>query len=151
MRMKEISSLVLPANLENLTRFIASTLDAAGSAGIEPEKMFSIELAVEETLVNIISHGYDGTEKDIRLRCGTDSRHLFVIEITDRGRAFDVGTAMPPELTDDLERRNIGGLGMHLVRSLVDEVVYRREGTENIAELRIAPRTGGVGYPDSML
>jgi len=143
--MKEISSLVLPANIESLPRFIASAVEAAGSAGIEPEKMFNIELAVEETLVNIISHAYDGTEEDIRLRCGADSRHLFVIEITDRGRAFDVTTAAAPELKDDVETRKVGGLGVHLVRSLVDEVAYRREGTKNIVELRLAPRTGKAG------
>lgn len=139
--MKITSSLVLPARLENLPAFIASAASAAESCGLEPEKRFNIELALEEVLVNIISHACEGTEGDIGLTFGTDSRHLFVIEIADRGEAFDVTAVPPPDLEADLESRKIGGLGIHFLRTLTDEVVYRREGTKNVLRLCVAPGT----------
>lgn len=135
--MKIISSLVLAARLENLPAFIASAMEAAESGRLEHEKLYKIELALEEALVNIINHAYGGMEGDIRLTCGTDDRGWFVIEIADRGRPFDATTMPPPELESDIETRKVGGLGIHFIRNLMDEVSYRREGTRNILELRI--------------
>lgn len=139
--MKRISSLVLPARLENLPIFIASAAEAARSGNVEPKAAFNVELALEEVLVNIINHAYAGRGGDIRLVCGIDDHSWFVMEISDSGKSFDVTAAPSPDLTADLEGRKIGGLGIHFVRSLMDEVNYRREGEKNILELRL--RTSG--------
>jgi anti-sigma regulatory factor (Ser/Thr protein kinase) len=135
--MKRISSLALPARLENLHVFIASAIDAARSAGVDPKTVFNVELALEEALVNIIKHAYAGREGDIQLVCGVDNRGWFVMEILDSGSSFDVTAAPAPDLSTDLDGRRIGGLGIHFVRSLMDEVIYRREGEKNILELHL--------------
>lgn len=136
--MRRISSLVLPARLENLPAFIASAAEAARSGGVDPERVFNVELALEEVLVNIINHAYVGKEGDVRLICAVDDGRWFVMEIADCGKAFDVTAVPSPDLTTGLEGRRIGGLGVHFMRSLVDEMDYRREGEKNILELRLA-------------
>jgi serine/threonine-protein kinase RsbW len=135
--MKRISSLVLPARLENLPAFITSAAEAARSGGVDPERVFNVELALEEVLVNIINHAYVGREGDVRLACAVDDHQWFVMEITDGGKPFDVTAVPSPDLAADLEGRKIGGLGVHFMRSLVDEVIYRREGEKNVLELRL--------------
>lgn len=143
--MKTISSLVLSARLENLPAFIAFGMQAAESGCVTREKLYKIELALEESLVNIIDHAYGGMEGDIRLTCGTDSRQWFVIEITDKGKPFDATAMPPPDLGCDLETRRVGGLGIHFIRTLMDEVSYQRKGVENVLELRIASGIDATG------
>ncbi len=57
-------------------------------------------------------------------------------EISDDGVAFDPLKVPPPDLTADLESRPIGGLGVHFVKTLMDEVAYRREGDRNVLTMR---------------
>lgn len=143
--MKTTTSLVLPARIENLAAFIATARKAADLCGVEEERFFAVELALEEALVNIINHAYEGEEGFIRITCGTDNRRRFVMEIKDKGKPFDITTVPPPDLAADMESRKIGGLGVHFVRSLMDEVTYRREKGQNILELSIVPVTGAIG------
>jgi anti-sigma regulatory factor (Ser/Thr protein kinase) len=65
--------------------------------------------------------------------------------VVDRGRPFSPDDAAPPDLDAAWDERPVGGLGWHLVRSVVDEVRYRREGSENRLTLikRLDGSTGG--------
>lgn len=137
--MKWISSLVLPARLDSLPTFISSATQAATAAGLKTERLFNIELALEEALVNIINYAYEQGEGDVRLTCGVDGRNWFVMEVEDAGRGFDIRSVPPPDVTKGVEERRVGGLGIHFIRSLMDEVAYRREERRNILELRLAP------------
>lgn len=113
-----------------------------------PDKVvFELNLALEEIFSNIIRHGYEGRED----REVTIAFHLAPEEITatveDTGVPFNPLELPEPDLTAPLEERKVGGLGVYLVRQLMDEVVYRAEDGRNILRLtkRIASRGPGTG------
>jgi serine/threonine-protein kinase RsbW len=142
--MKAISSLVLPARLENLQVFMEAVKETAAAAGLAPEKVFRLELALEEALVNIINYAYEGGEGEIRISCSSDDHGVFVTEITDNGHPFEMSAVPPPDLGSGVDERRIGGLGIHLMKSLMDEVSYRREEEKNILSLRISVAPPGL-------
>jgi serine/threonine-protein kinase RsbW len=126
----------LPAKLENLPRFIAPVLAAARSLPLDENRCSDLELALEESLVNIFNYAYPDEEGTVRISCRTEKDCLFV-RIEDKGLAFSLIDAAGPDLSVDLSNRKIGGLGVHLVRSLMDDVRYRREADRNLLELVI--------------
>lgn len=135
--MKILSSLILPAKLEHLGAFISSVTQAAESKGVSPEKIFDIELALEETLVNIMNYAYPGETGDIEVMCKSDNGEWFVMEIIDKGIPFDVLSVPAPDLTLDLSEREVGGLGIYFMKNVMDHVGYRREGGKNILEMKL--------------
>lgn len=124
-------SLRLKNRLLELDR-LADTVEAFGEAHGLPAKLrFQIRLVLDELLTNIISYGYaDEAEHDIDVRMGQQDRRLrFVIE--DDARPFDPLTAQAPDLDAEPVERRIGGLGIHLVRTIMDRVAYERVGDTN--------------------
>jgi phosphoserine phosphatase RsbU/P len=130
---------------------IEAVLDRlAERAGLPLETMAQIRVVCDEVLANVISHGFpDGAEHEIEVRVALAGRRL-VLTVSDDGVPFDPLAAPPPDTSLPLERRAIGGLGIHLVRQLVDEVTYGRRGDRNVLTLmktvdRRAPvRDGGT-------
>jgi anti-sigma regulatory factor (Ser/Thr protein kinase) len=97
---------------------------------------FNIILAMEEICSNIISHGFkDEFEHMIKI----DARHqkgILEIRIEDDGIPFNPTAVEPPDLNCPVEEREVGGLGCHLVNSLMDDVQYQRVGNKNILILK---------------
>jgi anti-sigma regulatory factor (Ser/Thr protein kinase) len=93
-----------------------------------------VTLALEEALSNVIRHGCEpNREYDIRVRFAADERAA-EIELSDNARPFDPLSLPPPNLDLPIEQRKPGGLGVFLVRQLMDEVTY--EFTEGRNRLR---------------
>ncbi|MGH8048598.1 MAG: ATP-binding protein [Chthoniobacterales bacterium] len=93
---------------------------------------FLADLVIEELLTNTIKYGYDDKAAHrIVVRVEFHDGHL-CIEVRDNGHAFDPLAQEAPDLTLPAEERPIGGLGIHLVRQMTDEVRYERNGNENI-------------------
>jgi len=133
--MRVLRELEMPARLENLDRFKRVATECAAQQGFAPARVTEIEVAVEEVVANIVMHGYPNEAGPIRLACGTDADAGFVLEFVDQGVPFDVDTAPAPNLDGDLSERPVGGLGIFLLKNLMDDVRYRREGTRNILTL----------------
>ena len=129
--MTETLNLSVLPNLDELGR-IAAEVEAMGKReDWSPNLVFRANLVLEELLVNIIKYGQsDGINGfDITL---TSEPDRLTIEVVDEGKPFDpVKDAPPPVLTGSLEDRPVGGLGLHLVRSLVDELSYKRKRGKN--------------------
>jgi anti-sigma regulatory factor (Ser/Thr protein kinase) len=90
-----------------------------------------LNLALDEVLINILSHGYaDGATGQILVQLNYQSGELSA-EIRDDGKPFDPLQVGPPDLGGTVQTRNVGGLGVHFVRQLMDNVVYARVGNEN--------------------
>jgi len=92
---------------------------------------FRINLALEELLTNTIKYGYADQrahEIVIELQQSGDS---VTVEIVDDGKPFDLTQAPTPDLDAPIEQRAIGGLGLHFVRTMMDEVRYCRDGSRN--------------------
>jgi len=134
--MAVLTHLKVPAKMENLGRLIASVSDSAKAQGFEQEKISMIELAAEETLVNIFHYAYPERPGDVEMICKTEGGR-FIIEFIDSGIPFDV-TAMPdPDVTAGIQEREPGGLGIFLMKKVMDKVRYRRENDRNILTLII--------------
>lgn len=124
-------SLRLDNRLLELDR-LGDAVEAFGEAHGLPAKLrFQIRLVLDELLTNIINYGYtDEADHVIDVVMGQAGRRLrFVIE--DDARAFDPLTAVPPDLVSGVDERRIGGLGIHLVRTIMDRVAYERVGGRN--------------------
>jgi serine/threonine-protein kinase RsbW len=93
--------------------------------------LFQVRLVLEEIMMNVISYGSDGAViPNVRLHLAQQGAALSM-EIADDGVAFDPLQAPAPDLDADIDDRPIGGLGVFLVRELMDSVAYRREAGWN--------------------
>jgi serine/threonine-protein kinase RsbW len=98
---------------------------------VSPTLTAQLNLALDEAISNIIAYGYDDDgEHAIAVRIAV-AHGALIAELVDDGREFDPRQALPPDLAAPLDERPVGGLGIHLVRHLMDEVLYRREGGRN--------------------
>jgi len=134
-----MSSLRLPAKLENLDKLIRFISACAGEKGCGEKRLHEIELASEEALVNIISYAYAGKDSgDVEVTCRAESDTAWIIEITDWGIPFDATSYADPDLDAPITDRKIGGLGIFLIRKMVDEIKYRREEDRNVLTFNLA-------------
>ena len=125
---------------------VTERIEAFGAMhGLTAEDLFKLTLALDEVVTNIISYAYDDAdEHQIGIRIDLDG-HTVTMRVEDDGRAYNPLDAPKPDLGADIEARPIGGLGVYLVRSVMDEVEYRREGARNILIMR--KRTPGETGP----
>jgi len=121
----------LPAKIENLRRFIDFVSDYAKQNQFSDKRIKEIELATEEALVNISKYAYPNDIGDIELRCQMQDNNILVIEIIDNGIPFDMNSVSEPDLNSSILNRNVGGLGIHLIKKMVDEINYKREKDKN--------------------
>jgi len=98
--------------------------------------IFEINLAMDEIFTNIISYGYaDQAEHAVRVCVSADGDRLTVV-VEDDGVPFNPVERPTPQAPDNVESCKIGGLGIHLVKNLVDELSYSRCGGKNILTLK---------------
>lgn len=113
--------------VSSLSDFLSEKL-AAEIVPLEVEN--AMQLAAEEAVVNILNHGYQGSSGRIVVRCKIhDSRVRLCIQ--DDAPFFNPLTLPTPDVNAELDDRRIGGLGVYLIRSLMDEVRYKKTATGN--------------------
>lgn len=105
--------------LQDLAR-LPAFLDHA-CAGIDADARGDVRLAIEEVFTNIYAHGYRGQPGPVDIRV-SHSPGRIAVAIADQAPAFDPASAPPPDIDSDLDARNAGGLGLHMVRRVMDEV-----------------------------
>lgn len=129
-------------DLAELAR-VAARVDAFCMAeAIPADCNFKLNIALEELLTNTICYGYsDGRLHQIALIIARDGDEL-VAEISDDARPFDPRQAAPPDLDATIEERRMGGVGVHLVKTLMDKVDYAyRDGRNHVRLRKRIPRT----------
>ncbi len=125
--------LILPAKVESLEQFQQFVAKCAGDHGFSDERVDEMVIAMEEALVNVFNYAYPEEDGEVQVRCWIDdSDHRFVLEISDSGNAFNILEAPDPELSDSISERPLGGLGIFLIRQLMEEVKCRRENDRNV-------------------
>jgi len=130
-----MSSIQLPAKIENMGLLVQFISDIARKFGFSGKRIKEIELATEEALVNIINYAYPDHSGDIKVTCTRDPSKAFVIKIEDTGIAFDLLSLKDPDISVGISDREVGGLGVFLIRKLMDKVQYHRKNKKNILEL----------------
>ena len=127
-------TLTLKNDLSELIR-CAEAIEAHGeSQGWSMKWIMNVNLSLDELITNIISYGYrDDGEHEIHATL-TEREGSLVVVLEDDGHEFDPFSEAPePDLEAGVEERRIGGLGVHFVKSLMDEVAYeRRDGCNRI-------------------
>ncbi len=130
-----MSSMKLPAKMENMELLIQFISDKAGNLGFSGKRVKEIELAAEEALVNIIHYAYPDLQGDIVVSCMQHPSNQFVIDIEDTGIAFNMLSLKDPDISASISDREIGGLGVFLIRKLMDDVHYHRDNEKNVLRL----------------
>lgn len=117
--------------MDSLEVFRLFVLGKLSQIDIAQEFVFKVELVLEEVLTNVVRYGYPGGVGDVEVGCGMKEDGRFCFYVTDWGVPFNPLERADPELSEDLSERQVGGLGIYLVRHLVDELSYMRQDTEN--------------------
>jgi anti-sigma regulatory factor (Ser/Thr protein kinase) len=120
---------------------VESVSHCARGQDFDQKKIQKIELAVEEALVNIFNYAYPDGPGEVEVNCRADHDH-FLIEIVDSGIPFDMTSLPDPDLAANVDDREIGGLGIFLIKKMADEVKYGREAGRNILSLAIKKKKG---------
>jgi len=98
--------------------------------------IFDANLALEEIVVNIISHGYEKRDvRWIKIDIFINDGKL-ILRTEDDGKNFDPTKAPKADFEQPLEKRTIGGWGIHIVKNIVDEVEYQRKNNKNIFTMK---------------
>ena len=99
-------------------------LEAARKCGFSDDEASKIVLAVDEACTNVIKHAYhNAPDKEIQIEIQTDE-NTFQVSVIDEGKAFNPGAAKLPDLKQHLAQYRRGGLGVYLMRTLMDKVEY---------------------------
>ncbi len=116
--------LVIKSKTENLSKLRDFIRKAALEVEIPAEVIEDIILAVDEASTNVIKHAYQShSDGEIRIKLRY-SNHKFTITITDRGMPFESAKVPDPDLQKYYREHRVGGLGMYLMKTLMDEVKY---------------------------
>jgi serine/threonine-protein kinase RsbW len=132
-------SLQVPSNTENLA-MIRDFVNGIGErAGLGASEVAKLELAVDEACANVIEHAYGPeTTKEVSVKATLDGDSV-QIDVVDTGKGFDPAAISQKSLDQLVAERRSGGLGMRLIKTLMDEVHYEViPGEKN--ELRMIKR-----------
>lgn len=115
---------IFQANFKNLDSIREYVARAAKDAGFDEAGIYAIQLAADEASSNIIEHAYKADDNgEIECTCSIEGDNL-VIVFRDHGLSYEPDSIPEPNLTGKLNKRQIGGLGLYLIRHLMDEVHY---------------------------
>jgi anti-sigma regulatory factor (Ser/Thr protein kinase) len=123
--------------IQNHARHVPGLLDGVEEFcrvhGFARETTIDVRLVAEEVLTNVVKYAHEGAEEEhtVELRLSASSESIRM-EFRDEGAPFNPLDVPVPDLNTRPEERQIGGLGIHLVRSLVDDASYSREGRVNV-------------------
>ncbi len=137
MGMKEKKyQLKLPSSTNHLEMIREFVTNIARNAGFDDEKISQIELAVDEACTNVVKHAYKGDDKQhLNVLVKTDSEKLKII-ISDKGKGFNPKKIKAPDMKKYLSEMRVGGLGIYLMQTLMDEVDFKIEpGKRNQVQL----------------
>ena len=120
-----MKTVTFPGRYDSLAKISKFVIQAAQKAEFDEKAIYAVELAVDEACSNIIEHAYQGRETgDIRCICEVTPGSL-TVTLCDHGERFDPTHASEPNLSAELKHRTRGGLGIYLIRKLVDQVEYK--------------------------
>jgi anti-sigma regulatory factor (Ser/Thr protein kinase) len=125
-------SVILRNQRSELQRVARIAEEFGAAAGVPDEDVMTINLVLDEVVANVIENAYEaGGEHEIHVSLAREADRV-TIRVEDEGRPFDPLQAPPPDLDLPLEDRPIGGLGIHIVRSVMDAVEYERRDGRNV-------------------
>ena len=116
--------LIVKSSTDNLSLIRDFTKNAAAESGFSEDTIGKIILAVDEACTNVIKHGYNYSPEGEILITAKFENSKFSITITDEGTRFIPGVVPDPDLKEYHKQKRVGGLGMFLMKKLMDDVKY---------------------------
>ena len=135
MMMPNQEHLTLKNEVEELNKLPEFVESVCEKAGVDIGLVASLNLALEEAVTNVVLYAYQNGEGLVHIDSVYDEKHIEFV-ITDSGIAFDPTKKEEVDTTLGVEERSIGGLGIHLVRQIMDSVNYERIDDKNVLTLR---------------
>jgi sigma-B regulation protein RsbU (phosphoserine phosphatase) len=128
-------SITLPNDISTIPQLNEFVDVVCESVNLEMAETMSLNLALEEAVVNVMDYAYpNGGQGDVTIKAKSDKKNL-VFVIIDSGIPFDPTQKEEVDTTLSAEERSIGGLGIHLVRNIMDNVSYERIDDKNVLTL----------------
>ena len=129
-------SIKLKNRLVDLDKIKKAVLKMSSSMVCTKRKFKEINLILEELFTNVVCHGFhDDCEHDIDLSLSCDDKSV-MIRMEDDGKPFDITSADEPDTKCAIEKRFVGGLGIHFVKHFADECKYHRKKGKNVIVLK---------------
>jgi len=129
--MDKTFELIIDSTIEKIPEVSALLGVEMQTSGFGSEEILDTQLAVEEAVTNVISHGYKEPGNEVIVSCRISPERI-EIQIIDTAPPFNPLSVPEPELDSTIEDRHIGGLGVFLIRQVMDEISYRYENGKNI-------------------
>ena len=130
------SHITLPNDVQATTELGMFVDEVCENVGFDMSTTFKLNLAIEEAVVNVMSYAYPaGTKGDVDIDAEADDEQLKFV-ISDSGTPFDPTAKAEVDTTLSAEDRSIGGLGIHLIRQIMDTINYERVDGKNVLTLR---------------
>ena len=124
--------LTLRGGIDQIALLSPFVEDVVAVSGLSPDTTDSLNLALEEAVTNVILYAYpEGTEPVVSIDAVT-ANGAVTFTVTDSGKPFDPTAAKEADIAAGVDERPIGGLGIHLIRQIMDEVRYERVGNKNM-------------------
>ncbi len=136
------NTLRMPAKLASMESFRSFVFRQIEGAPRLEALSANLDLVMEELLTNIMFYAYPEKEGEIEVQCDRIDEGGLRIMIRDWGTPFNPLEKAPPNLELDIDERQIGGLGIYLVRELAREVLYRYENGANVLTVHFSAGEG---------
>lgn len=129
-------SIALANQPSEIARLVDAVETFTREHGVPADAAYAMTLAVDEMAANSIRHAHgEGSDRPVRVELVIGETDL-TATVTDEGDPFDPLAAEAPDLEAPIEVRGVGGLGIHIVLTMMDHVEYRRDGTCNVVTMR---------------
>ena len=123
--------MIIGSDITEIPQVSAWLEEVMRGVGFTEEAILDTQLAVEEAITNVIVHGYKEPGGEVVITCYVSSDGVEV-EIADTAPRFDPLSMPEPDLESSIDKRRIGGLGVFLIRQVMNGVSYRYENGKNI-------------------
>jgi serine/threonine-protein kinase RsbW len=135
--------IVLRNDLSEIAKLHRELENFGQKCHLSSKTLFELNLILEEVVANVISYAYGDNQRHEIVVCADLRDGELVIEVEDDGRPFNPLQSSLPDLGPPLERRKVGGLGLHLVRELTSSIEYNRKEEKNRLVMRKKTKKGG--------
>ena len=129
------NSIVLANEISEVSKLNDFIEEIGREFAIAPDVLFNLNLVLEEAVVNVINYAYPKEEHEFIYLSASMHEGSIVLVLTDTGKAFDPTAAPEADITLSADERQIGGLGIFLIRQIMNEVKYERIDGKNILTL----------------
>lgn len=128
-------SIVLANEISEISRLAAFIEEIGEEFGLTPDVVFNLNLVLEEAVVNVINYAYPKEDHQWIYLSAKLQDGSIILVLTDTGKEFDPTMAPEADITLSADEREIGGLGIFLIRQIMNEVKYERIDGKNVLTL----------------